>query len=155
MASKEIISKKRSATSSPPEFTFFIDRCLGKKVASALKSKVLVEVHDDHFAPDEQDHVWLSYVGQRRWIVLTKDKNIRRNQLEVTTLRKAEVKTFILTSSNITSDEMCAAFQKALRTMVRLASNVTGGFIAVVHRNGSVSMLEAFSKKNRQNQTAD
>ncbi len=144
MASKETISKKQSATSSPPEFTFFIDRCLGKKVASVLRDRVHVEVHDDHFMPNEQDREWLSYVGKKGWIVLTKDKNIRRNQLEVTALKKAAVKTIILTSSNITSDEMCGAFLRALNTMIRLAGKEKGGFIAVVRRDGSVSLLEAF-----------
>ena len=99
MASRGIKSKKRSATKSLPEIVFFIDRCLGKKVATALKAEnITVQVHDDHFLPDEQDQVWLASVGARGWVVVTKDKNIRRNPLEINALRMAGVKTFILTS---------------------------------------------------------
>ena len=36
-----------------------------------------VEIHDDHFAPDAKDEVWLVEVGKRGWIVLTKDDRIR------------------------------------------------------------------------------
>jgi hypothetical protein len=41
-----------------------------------------VEVHDDHFAPDAPDAVWLRVVGERGWVVLTKDERIRRRPLE-------------------------------------------------------------------------
>jgi hypothetical protein len=58
--------------------TFFVDRCLGKSVGIALQQAGLrVEFHADHFADDADDATWISVVGQRGWIVLTKDKAIR------------------------------------------------------------------------------
>lgn len=67
-------------TPTEPRPTFFVDRSLGARdVPEALRSAgVLVEVHDDHFAPDTPDIVWLAEVGARGWIVLTKDSRIRR-----------------------------------------------------------------------------
>ena len=51
--------------------TFFIDRCLGKKLATVLRAQGhTVELHDSHFAKDVD---WLPTVGQRGWVVLTKD----------------------------------------------------------------------------------
>lgn len=76
-------SKKRSAASSPsrpPEpLTYFLDRSLGRfKLATALRQAGLrVEVHDDYFQQDATDEEWLAGVGQRGWIVLTKDEKIR------------------------------------------------------------------------------
>ena len=77
------MSKKRSAANSssklPSRYAFFIDRSLGRKiVADALRQAgAEVHVHGDHFPPDARDEEWLRVVGQRGWIVLTKDKMIR------------------------------------------------------------------------------
>jgi PIN like domain len=40
-------------------------------------------------------------VGDRGWVVLTKDKAIAKNQLELMEIVRAEVKVFILTSGNL------------------------------------------------------
>lgn len=40
--------------------TFYIDRCLGKSVAAALRAAGAdVRVHDDHFAQDARDEDWI------------------------------------------------------------------------------------------------
>lgn len=148
MVSTGIRSKKRSATKSLPDITFFIDRCLGKKVAAALTTEYTkIEVHDNHFPPDERDQVWLASVGARGWVVLTKDKNIRRNHLERGALRDAGVKAFILTSPHLTAVEMCAVLKKALPKMAKLAGAKRLGFIALIHKNGRIQTLETFSRR--------
>jgi hypothetical protein len=59
-------------------FVYFTDRDLGKRFPGILKSAGLtVERHDDHFAPDSADEVWLETVGNRGWIALTHDHRIR------------------------------------------------------------------------------
>lgn len=41
-------------------------------------------MHDDVFDQSTQDVDWLPQVGQRQWVLLTKDKRIRRNEVETT-----------------------------------------------------------------------
>ncbi len=53
-----------------------------------------VEIHDDHFAPDAKDEDWLTEVGSRAWIVLTKDDRIRYRVTERTALASARVRGF-------------------------------------------------------------
>jgi uncharacterized protein with PIN domain len=57
---------------------FFLDRSLGKKIiAEALRTAGAdVRIHDDIFIQDAQDVEWLPEVGQKGWIVLTKDSHI-------------------------------------------------------------------------------
>lgn len=43
----------------------------------------LVEAHDDHFAQNTPDTEWIPIVANKRWIVITNDKNIARNSLEI------------------------------------------------------------------------
>ena len=40
------------------------------------------ERHRQHFPPGTEDSVWLPFAGQKGWILLTKDKRIRFNDLE-------------------------------------------------------------------------
>lgn len=62
-----------------PRPTFYVDRCLGKAVAAALREAGAdVRLHDDHFSQGEQDADWIPVVSAHGWVILTKDKNIRR-----------------------------------------------------------------------------
>jgi hypothetical protein len=77
-------SKKRSGASSArrPETSliYFVDECLGRHfVAEALrKAGAQIEVHHDHFRSGVPDTEWLPVIGGKKWIVLTKDRQIRR-----------------------------------------------------------------------------
>jgi predicted nuclease of predicted toxin-antitoxin system len=127
----------------PEQAVFFLDRSLGKeKVAGALRAAgAHVEIHDLHFSPDARDDDWLQEVGRRGWVVLTKDKHIRRRATELAALRNARVSAFVLTSGNLTGEEMAAAFVRALKRMRRVAAQNRPPFIATVTRDGSVSIL--------------
>ena len=82
-------SKKPSDAKPPDGTVFFIDRSLGVEPIKTelINSGLVVEIHDDHFARDEEDHVWLKTVGERGWVVLTKDQRLRYRPLEISALR--------------------------------------------------------------------
>ena len=57
---------------------FFTDRDLGKQFPAILRDAGLqVERHADHFAQDCPDPDWLRVIGERGWIAITHDLNIR------------------------------------------------------------------------------
>lgn len=147
MAARAKRSKRPSAASSgskPPEpLVFFIDRSLGKKIVAQALRQIgeTVEIHDDHFAPDAKDEDWLSEVGRRGWVVLTKDDRIRYRVTERTALTSAKVRAFVLTSSQLQGAEMAAAFVNALPRIKRLITNHAPPFIGRVSRSGNVSPL--------------
>lgn len=137
--------KRRSgASSAPPELVLFIDRSLGKhKVADALRrAGARVEVHDDHFAPGAKDADWLPVVGQRGWVVLTKDDRIRYRQHERDALLTSGVRAFVLTNRNLSGDEMAAIFVKALPKILRLAHKRGASFVATVNRTAVTVVKE-------------
>ena len=119
----------------PESLVFFVDRSLGRGVAEALrKGGAQAEHHDDHFAQDAPDQDWLGEVGRRGWLVLTKDKEIRRRTLEREALLAAGVRAFVLTSGNLRGAEMAEIFVRHLRRMERLARRTPPPFIARVTR---------------------
>jgi hypothetical protein len=63
---------------------YFIDRSIGKKIFPGIlrEAGILVEVHDDHFAQDEEDAIWIPEVAKRGWISVTTDKRIRTRPQE-------------------------------------------------------------------------
>jgi hypothetical protein len=79
-------------------FAYFVDRSLGRRVvAEALQAAgETAHAHDDHFDVNAPDTVWLAEVTRRGWVVLTKDKNIRRNEIERTVIVDAGAACFML-----------------------------------------------------------
>lgn len=102
---------------------FFLDRSLGKfVVARALREAgATVEIHDDHFPPDAKDEEWILEVGQRGWIVLTKDRQIRNRTLEVAAVAASGVQLFALTAAGVPASEMAAMLVRSLSKIKRVA----------------------------------
>lgn len=89
--------------------TFYVDRCLGKAVANALRvAGANVQVHDDHFAQAAQDEDWIPRVAAQGWVILTKDKNIRRRPSEREALLMSSARIFTLSSGNMRGADMAA-----------------------------------------------
>ena len=100
-------SKKPSGTKPPDSPTFFVDRSLGRKLASALTAAGVAAItHDELFAEDTPDEEWLTRAGREGWIVLTKDKLIRKRRLERDALIAANVRAFVFTGGNMSGVEM-------------------------------------------------
>jgi len=53
-----------------------------------------VEIHDDHLPIDAPDEDWIALVARRRWIALTKDKNIRYRNTELAAVRANGARVF-------------------------------------------------------------
>ena len=96
-------SKKQSAAKPPDETVFFIDLSLGVEPirTELLNAGLVVQIHDDHFARDAEDRVWLRTVGERGWVVLTKDQRLRYRPLEIAALRASNARVFVLTAGNL------------------------------------------------------
>ena len=127
---------------SPPEPVFFVDRSLGSvDVPTGLRAAgATVEVHDDHFAHTEADVDWLPVVGQRGWVVVTKDRRIRTRNVELEALMDAGVAAFVLTAGDLSGAEMAEALVKALPRMQRMVAKHLRPFIAAVSRPGEVTL---------------
>jgi len=135
----------RTRNESRIEPVFFLDRSLGKHtIAEALRQAGEdVRIHDDHFRQDTTDEEWLRQVGEQGWIVLTKDKQIRRRSHERAALIQAGVKAFVLAVGNLSGREMAEVFVKALPAIHRFIASHDPSFIAKVTRSGAVSLLTA------------
>jgi predicted nuclease of predicted toxin-antitoxin system len=127
----------------PPDGTvFFLDRSLGvEPIRTELINRGLfVEIHDDHFPRDEEDRVWLQAVGERGWVVLTKDNRLRYRPLEIAALRASKAKVFVLTAGNLRGIEIAAVFLAALPRICRVLHHRPGPFVGRVSQSGRVAI---------------
>lgn len=129
----------------PEPFVYFVDRSLGRaRVVDALRvTGEIVHAHDDHFAQNTPDTDWLSEVGQRGWVVLTKDKNIRANELERTALVHANVACFMLGRGDLSGTAMGALFVQALPRIRKALRRFAVPLVASVSAAGGVRVLLA------------
>jgi predicted nuclease of predicted toxin-antitoxin system len=120
-----------------------LDRSLGKlKVAVALRNAgVTIEIHDDHFPPDAPDESWLKAAGEKRWVVLTKDQNIRFHTREKAALVSYNVQAFVLTAGALSGEEMAEIFVGALDEIAKVLSKNNGGFVATISRGGTIRIV--------------
>jgi predicted nuclease of predicted toxin-antitoxin system len=126
------------------KLTFVVDRCLGRyEVVETLRASGLTVVAlDDHFAQDCIDEQWIPAVAKQAWVILTKDKAVRRRAGELEALRSHRAAAFILTSGNATAKENAAVFLKARNKLLSLPTLYTRPLIATIGRGGKVSVID-------------
>jgi predicted nuclease of predicted toxin-antitoxin system len=115
--------------------TFFVDRSLGRRaVPSALRDAGFEAVaHDDVFAVDTDDEVWLAEAGTRGWIVLIKDNRIRYRPQERAALEAAGVQAFVLTNANMTGEEQAYLLRTHAGRIERFCTEHSGPFVVGVY----------------------
>jgi predicted nuclease of predicted toxin-antitoxin system len=135
-------SKKPSAAKPPEQTVFFIDRSLGvEPIRTELTNAGLyIEVHDDHFARDEDDRIWLDTVGLRGWVIFTKDQRLRYRPLEIAALRASRARVFVLTAGNLRGSEIATVMVRALPRILRILKANPGPFVARVSSSGHVTI---------------
>lgn len=116
-------------------------------VPDALRNAGLhVERKTDHFAQDTPDTEWLEAVGKKRWIVLSKDKNLKSNHIEIVALLKSNTHSFILTSGSFTGPEMANAFIIAIPQMRRIISKIPAPVVCSVSKGGAVRVRYTYDE---------
>ena len=105
-----------------------------------IQAGLPVEIHDDHFARDEEDAVWLAEVSKRSWVVLTKDQKLRYRPLEISALRASGARVFVLIGGNLRAIEIAAIFEAALPGMQRILTSRKGPFIARISKDARITV---------------
>lgn len=99
-----------------------------------------MEIHDDHFDKGALDVDWLPQVGEKGWIVLTKDDRISKNQLERIAVARAQIKMFVLSSQNLPEKDMPAIFLTAILPTQEFVRKHPAPFIAKIYRDGKINL---------------
>jgi hypothetical protein len=149
MGARQKKSKKPSGTKAEQQLeerTFFTDECLGRSVGEALRAiGVKVELYTDHFSPGVPDVDWLPVVGEKGWVVITKDKAIRRKPWEREKVLASRVQMFTLPNGNMTGEQMGKVVVESRLRMARFLHKHTGPFIANVSQTEVTLLADSTS----------
>lgn len=139
MAKKK--SKKRSASNSaapPKPITLFVDRCAWSRLLGEALDKIGANyiAHRECFTHDAPDEEWLAAAGKESWIVLTRDKHIRRRPAELDAFREHRVIVFVLAAGNASAAETAELVTRFYDKIQRFAAQAKPPVMYSVTRSG-------------------
>lgn len=109
----------------------------------------MVHRHRDYFIHDTKDEDWLTTVGEKDWIVFTKDKRIRYRSIEREALLNAKVRAFVLVAGNLSGNDIATTFTNALPKILVFVRESEPPFIARILKSGEVKTDIAVDEKNQ------
>ncbi len=139
-------SKKRSVSSSasPPDYpVLFIDRCAwSNRLGDALATANIVFIpHHQRFALDCPDEEWLPVAGNEGWVVLTRDKNIRRKPNELLAFKKNRVLAIVLSSGQASAADTAELVVRLYSKLMRKLQNTRPPAMFTVTLAGTISRV--------------
>lgn len=115
---------------------FFIDRDLGRHILpDALEAAGLaVRRHDEHFAPDTPDEVWVPEVAANGWVALSGDQKILRRPLAVAAIRRSRAEILVLVGNHAPAHELATNFINTMPKIERFLARQERPAVAKVYR---------------------
>ena len=109
----------------------------GKLVVEAIRAAGFAVIHhDERFAPDAPDEEWLTEAGRQGWIVVTRDRMIRRRQNELAALRAGKVVAFVVAAVNASGREVATIVGRLADKMARIATGTRAPSTYLIQRSG-------------------
>ncbi|HLG30841.1 MAG TPA: DUF5615 family PIN-like protein [Candidatus Brocadiales bacterium] len=115
---------------------FFVDENLGIDLVNGLRllGRKNIEHLEETFPKGTEDEIWLNYIGERGYVLITKDKGIRKNPKEKQALQRYKIVAFFLGGSQMGITEISKQIINAWGKMEALAQRqkkkgVAGAFI--------------------------
>jgi predicted nuclease of predicted toxin-antitoxin system len=126
---------------------FFVDENIGRNLVIGLRQWGYdnVEHIHDNFPPGTADEVWLEYVGKNGYVLITKDKKIRKHPKEKAALIKYKIVAFYLGGSEVGTRQMAKQIINAWDKMEACAAmqqrkGVAGAF-RIPPRGGKIEEI--------------
>jgi PIN like domain len=123
----------------PEEPIYFIDRNLGRKRLPSLLKKVgmKVEVLHSYFPAETPDDEWIPKVVAKGWVILTGDKAIETDPINLKAVEESAAKVFITADTNSKAEEWAAAVIVARRKIARTVEYNNGAFCVDIDKHAS------------------
>jgi len=93
-----------------------------------------------HFESGTPDHVWLPFVGEKRWILLTRDQNIRYQSIEHMLVIRYNIPEFVFKAGNLNKEDLARVLRLAIPQMKKVCRRYEPPFIATITKVGVVNM---------------
>lgn len=125
--------------------TLFFDRSVGTRIPRTLRSlgvPVGIEHHQEHFAKDAPDDLWLPAVGGQGWTVIGFDWSYHKKQAELSALRQYNIGVFYLWGVQMRTWERMFCLARAYEGIIRAIEATPRPFIYRVRKYGQLRRVE-------------
>ena len=119
--------------------TLFFDRSVGKRLPETLISlqvPIGIGYHQQHFAHDEKDDLWLPDVGNKGWTVIGQDWSYHKNIAEISAIKQYGIGVFYLWGAEARLWEQMFCFARAYNRIVEAIQTTPRPFIYWVNEAG-------------------
>jgi hypothetical protein len=135
-------SDTSTSASEPPEqpIVFFVDHCLGRirVPAAVVETGFAVELLSDHHDTNAVDAAWIPRVAERGWVILTRDRNILRNPLELHLVMGCDAAYVCLRCERSGGEEQAALLREHLGRLARVLRVAPRPVLVRISRSGMV-----------------
>jgi hypothetical protein len=127
-----------------PDPIFFLDRTHGKHTRKLLERVGIAIVHhNDFYAQDTKDTVWLKRCGEDNWIVLTGDKEIERVPENRQAAIDAKCKVFFFNDTNSRGEEWAAAVIVGRKRLFEIIDKNNGPLFVTIDKSARSHISQA------------
>ncbi len=124
----------------------FFDRNIGTAIPKALKEYlkprgVEIEYHQEHFAMNAPDDVWLPIIGSWGWTVIGQDYKFHNLSPELEAIKIHNVGAFYLWGAEEPKWETMRCLAKAFDEIIHTATVTTPPFIFRVEKRGRLNEI--------------
>ena len=91
-----------------------------------------------HFKHNTEDEIWLEAVGEKKWIVFTRDKMIGKRKIQFHALLNAGVKAFVLVTEDLKDAENAEIVIKLMDKIFQMIEDNNRPFIAKIRKDDVV-----------------
>jgi hypothetical protein len=116
---------------------FFFDENLGIQLSNGLKQFGEDTCHLlNVLEPGTPDEVWLQYIGERGWFLITVDRRIRKRPLEKEALKQYKVGAFFLLGKSMSRWDRIKQLVRAWEKILEIAGREKPPFAYQVSNRG-------------------
>lgn len=133
----------------------YFDRCVGTDIPESLRRLGMKNVYHHHihreivgeqptrnaltlFEHSTADDVWMDYVGQRNWIVISQDYKFQHEPATLSAIKQHSVRVFYLWGAQAAKVDSMRTFLNGRERIIDMATRNAGPYIFRVQRSGSL-----------------
>ncbi|HKP74680.1 MAG TPA: hypothetical protein VJT67_04020 [Longimicrobiaceae bacterium] len=115
---------------------FFADRNLGTRIFPAIlrDAGLVVHLHQDHFPQNAPDVLWVAKAAEAGWPIISPDKRISRDTLEVEAAMTSGAAMFCMSGGHHPAELQARNFLRCLPAVLRILENTSRPFIAKIYQ---------------------
>jgi hypothetical protein len=98
-------------------------------------------MHKQMFPDRTPDRVWIPYVANRGWIIVTRDKRLRTRHIEWMALLRAKARVLWFKGDRASNTEITEGFLAALPKIDKLAATLSVPYIIKVTPAGYIEQI--------------